>query len=193
MIRRALVLLAFPVALHGQENFDRAMVAKVRDEGLNRSRAWAMLDTLATVIGPRLTASPAYMRAATWARDHFAAWGLANTHFETWPFGRGWELDKFTLEMTEPRFAPMIGYPDAWSPSTNGDVVGTPIMIAGLPYDSLDKMRARLKGAIVLSQPEMTTFIREDRINPTAPNAPAAMTEFAVPAGRGGRGGGRGA
>jgi hypothetical protein len=196
MLRR-LVVLAFAIApaAGAQESFDSAMVAKIRDEGLNRSHAWTMVDTLATVIGPRLTASPAYMRAATWARDHFAAWGLRDTHFETWPFGRGWELQKFTLEMTEPRYAPMIGYPDAWSESTKGDIVGTPLFIAGMPYDSLDRMRDRLKGAIVMTQPLMTTFIREDRINPTAANAPAPVAP--VPqgqrgAGRGGAGGGRG-
>src|SRR5262245_48296325 len=196
MLRR-LVVLAFAIApaIGAQESFDSAMVAKIRDEGLNRSHAWAMVDTLATVIGPRLTASPAYMRAATWARDHFSAWGLRDVHFETWPFGRGWELQKFTLEMTEPRFAPMIGYPDAWSESTKGEIVGTPLLIAGLSADSLEKMRDRLKGAIVMTQPLMTTFIREDRINPTAPNAPAPVAP--VPqgqrgAGRGGAGGGRG-
>lgn len=191
MIRRAISLLALPAILQGQETFDRGMVARIRDEGLNRSRAWAMLDTLATVIGPRLTASPAYMRAANWARDHFTAWGLANTHFETWPFGRGWVLERYAFEMTEPRFAPMVGYPDAWSPSTNGDVVATPILIAGMPYDSLDKMRARLKGAIVMTQPEMTNFIKEDRVNPTAPGVPEPPPPQPQ-AGRGGRGGGRG-
>ena len=191
MIRRALFLLALPTVLSAQEKFDAGMVAKIRDEGLNRSRAWAMLDTLATVIGPRLTASPAYLRAANWARDHFNAWGLANTHFETWPFGRGWVLEKYTLEMTEPRFTPMVGYPDAWSPSTNGEIVATPILIAGLPYDSLDKMRARLKGAIVMTQPEMANFIKEDRVNPTAPGVPEPPPPQPQ-TGRGGRGGGRG-
>jgi carboxypeptidase Q len=192
MIRRLVLAAALaPALLSAQEPFARAMVAKIRDEGLNRSHAWEMIDTLATVIGPRLTASPAYMRAATWARDHMAAWGLSNPHFETWPFGRGWELQKFTLEMTEPRYAPMIGYPDAWSPSTNGDVVGTPLLIAGISADSLEKIRGRLKGAIVMTQPLMTTFIREDRINPTAPNAPPDVPP-APQAARGGRGGGRG-
>src|SRR3954469_23576731 len=118
MIRRfAFVAVLCPALLGAQESFDRAMIARIRDEGLNRSHVWSMVDTLATVIGPRLTASPAYMRAATWARDHLKAWGLNDPHFETWPFGRGWELQKFTLEMTAPRYTPMIGYPDAWSPS----------------------------------------------------------------------------
>src|SRR5262245_42404150 len=72
MLRRLAILVVAAVpTLSAQEPFDRAMVAKIRDEGLNRSHVWAMVDTLATVIGPRLTGSPAYMRSATWARDHF--------------------------------------------------------------------------------------------------------------------------
>jgi hypothetical protein len=146
-----------------------------------------MLDTIATVFGPRLTASPAYLRAANWARDRFTAFGLANSHLESWPFGRGWELQKFSAEMTAPRYFPILSLPDAWSPSTNGDVVGTPMFIAGIGADSLEKMRPRLKGAIVMTQPMMTSFIREDRVNPTAPNAPADV--YNPPAQAGGRGG----
>src|SRR4029079_15523832 len=190
-MRIALLSLLAPALVGAQESFDRAMVAKIRDEGMNRSQVWGMVDTLSTVIGPRLTASPAYMRAAVWVRDHLSSWGFKDVHFETWPFGRGWELQKYTLEMTEPRYAPMIGYPDAWSASTNGDVVGTPILIAGMSADSLEKIRGKLKGAIVMTQPMMTTFIREDRVNPTAPNAPESVPPQPNP-GRGGRGGGRG-
>jgi hypothetical protein len=65
------------------------VLAKIRDEGLNHSRAWSMVDTLATVIGPRLTASPAFMRAATWARDHLSSWGLSDVHMESWAGGPG--------------------------------------------------------------------------------------------------------
>jgi carboxypeptidase Q len=192
MIRRLILAAACaPAVLGAQESVDRAMMAKIRDEGLNRSHAWSMVDTLATVIGPRLTGSPAFLRAATWARDHLTAWGLSEPHFETWPFGRGWEMEKFTLEMTQPRYAPMIGYPDAWSPSTNGDVVGQPVLIAGLSADSLARIGGRLRGAIVMTQPLMTTFIREDRVNPTDPNAPPSVAT-APAAGRGDRGAGRG-
>ena len=195
MLRQLLAIIALaPAMAVAQEPSDAAMLARIRDEGLNRSHAWGMVDTLATVIGPRLTASPAFMRAATWARDHLASWGLKDVHLESWPFGRGWELEKYTLEMTEPRFAPLIGYPDAWSPSTNGDIIGTPVLIAGVSADSLAKIAGSLKGKIVMTQPLMTTFIREDRVNPTAPNAPASATEYRAPAARvpTGRAGGRG-
>lgn len=196
-MRLSLALIALPVALAAQEGTNPATLARIRDEGLNHSHAFAMLDTIATVFGPRLTGGPAYLRAANWARDRFASWGLANPHLESWPFGRGWELEKFTFEMTAPRYFPMLALPDAWSASTNGDVVGTPLLIAGINADSLDKMRARLKGAIVMTAPMMTTFIREDRINPTAPNAPAdvytALPQAGGTRGRAGApGGGRG-
>ncbi|MDB4887031.1 MAG: peptidase [Gemmatimonadetes bacterium] len=175
MPKRIVLACAFalaPALLGAQESIDREMMARIRDEGMNRSQAWAMIDTLATVIGPRLTASPAYLRAAHWARDRMTATGLAGVRLEAFPFGRGWELDRFALEMTAPRYAPLIGYPDAWSASTAGEITGTPVVIAGLSADSVERMRARLRGAIVMTQPMMTTFIREDRINPTAANAP---------------------
>lgn len=194
MRRLALALLALPSVLAAQESYDRAMIAKIRDEGLNHSHAFVMLDTIATVFGPRLTASPAFMRAATWAKNELSGWGLSDVHMESWPFGRGWELQKFTLEMTAPRYFPMLGYPDAWSPSTHGDVVGSPLLIAGISADSLQKMRDKLRGAIVMTQPMMTTFIREDRVNPTAPNAPPDVYKAAplIGAPRAGGRGGRG-
>ncbi len=189
MRRLSLALLALPAMLAAQQPTD-PVLAKIRDEGLNRSRAYPMLDTIATVFGPRLTASPAYLRAANWARDRFASWGLADSHLESWPFGRGWELDRFSFEMTAPRYTPILGLPDAWSAPTNGEITGTPMLIAGINADSLEKLRPRLKGAIVMTQPMMTTFIREDRINPTAPNAPADVYKPAAAIGGGNRAGG---
>ena len=187
-MRPLLLALAFPLALSAQQ--PDPLLAKIRDEGLNHSHAWSMVDTLATVIGPRLTASPAFMRAATWAKDHLSSWGLADVHMESWPFGRGWELEKFALELTAPRFAPMIGYPDAWSAPTHGDVVGTPMLIAGISSDSLAKMKSSLKGAIVMTQPMVTNFIREDRVDPFSPSADVftPIPPFGAGGGRGGAG-----
>jgi hypothetical protein len=195
----AAVSVAAPRIATAQESVDAAMVAKIRDEGMNHSHVWQMIDTLATVLGPRLTASPAFMRAANWASADMKSFGLSDVHMESWPFGRGWELNKFAFDMTAPRYAELIGYPDAWSPSTKGDVAGTPILIAGISADSLEKMRGKLKGAIVMMQPMMTTFIRTDRVNPTDPNppppppprpAPTIYVNGARVSGPAGRGGG---
>ena len=43
---------------------------------------------------------------------------MANSRLEPFEFGRGWELEKFTIEMTAPRDFPMNGYPPAWTPSS---------------------------------------------------------------------------
>ena len=58
------------------------MVARIRTEGLQRSRALALYRTLTDEIGARLTGSPAHVQAARWARDRFAEWSLANPHLE---------------------------------------------------------------------------------------------------------------
>ena len=83
------------------------MVARIRAEGLQRSRALTLFRTLTDEIGARLTGSPAHMQAARWARDRFAEWGLANARLEPFEFGRGWQLEQVSVEMTEPRYMPL--------------------------------------------------------------------------------------
>src|SRR5207253_5489919 len=94
-------------------------IARIRDEGLNRSQIVQTLSYLSDVIGPRLTASPNMKRANEWTRDTLAKWGLQNAHLEAWgPFGRGWSLKRFSAQVTDPQDIPLIAYPKAWSPGT---------------------------------------------------------------------------
>ena len=106
----------------------RRSSASVR-KGPTDSKAVAYFDHFVTVVGPRLTGSPAHKAAADWAREQLAAAGLSNAHLEPFEFGRGWELTGFTLEMTSPRYMPLIGYPEAWSAPTDGVLEGTPLFI----------------------------------------------------------------
>src|SRR5262252_1145171 len=93
-------------------------IAKIRDEGLNRSQVMQTLSYLSDVIGPRLTASPGMKRANEWTRDTLTKWGLQNAHLEAWgPFGRGWTLKHFSAQVIAPQDIPLIAYPKAWSPS----------------------------------------------------------------------------
>jgi carboxypeptidase Q len=154
------------LAAQAPDMFDR-----IRAEGMDRSQIEDAFATLTDDIGPRLTGSPAFKRAVDWSRDRMEKIGLTNAHTESWPFGRGWVLDGLTIEMTAPRFAPIIGYAEAWSPPTAGDVTGTPVMIGGKSASEVAAMRDRLKGAIVLMQPE-ATFITADRPQPTTSDAP---------------------
>jgi hypothetical protein len=55
--------------------------------------------------------------------------------------------------MTEPQYSPLIGFPLAWTPGTNGPASGEP-MVAILRTDAdLEKFKGRLKGRIVLISP----------------------------------------
>src|SRR5687768_1974201 len=61
-----------------QATVDRDAVARIRAEGLTRSEAPAMFATLVDEIGPRLTGSIEYRRAADWARERLQAMGMSN-------------------------------------------------------------------------------------------------------------------
>src|SRR6476659_7457164 len=101
-----------------QEPVDSSVIAKIRDEGLNRSQVLKTFEHFTEVIGPRLTVSPAAKAADVYAVEILKQWGIPNAHLEPWEFGRGWQLEKSTIELTEPRYTPLIGYPEAWSAST---------------------------------------------------------------------------
>src|SRR6476660_4512727 len=155
MTKAFLRSLLFSTVLLAQPQSDRDVLARIRTEGLEHSQVVPVFDMLTVNIGPRLTASPAHKRAAEWARDRLASYGLDNARLEPWQFGRGWTLEKLTVEMVEPRYLPLIGYADGWSASTSGDIVAAPVFIGGKSPDEVEAMRPQLKGAIVMTQPVM--------------------------------------
>ena len=167
---RACAFAFLAATLSAQEPIDRDTIAKIRSEGLERSHVLETFNYLVTVIGPRLTGSPAHKTAADYMRQQFEKAGLANAHLEPWEFGRGWELEQFSIEMTSPRFMPLIGYPEAWSASTTGVLEAAPLFIGDRSAGEIAAMKDRLKGAILLTQPVQTAFVRADRAQPTASN-----------------------
>ncbi len=176
-------LLLAPSPLIAQEPVNAAINAKIRDEGLNRSQVHKTFTHFTEVIGPRLTGSPAVKAADDYALGLLKDWGLGNPHLETWDFGRGWTLEKSTVEMIEPRYMPLIGYPEAWSASTPGEIVATPVFIGNKTVADLGKMKGQLKGAIVMSQPIQDSFERIDRQQPTMFDTPVAIGQPGRPQG----------
>jgi hypothetical protein len=129
-------------------------IARIRDEGMNRSQVMQTLSYLSDVIGPRLTNSPGMKRANEWTRDQMTKWGMQNAHLEAWgPFGRGWTLKRFSAEVVEPLNIPLIAYPKAWSPGTNGPLTGEVVYLDANDAAGLEKYRGKLRGAIVLVAP----------------------------------------
>jgi hypothetical protein len=155
---------------------DPAILAKIRDEGMNRSQVVSMFDHLTNVIGPRLTGSPAFKQSVDWTLQQFKSFGLANAKLEAFPFGAGWTLEQQTVEMVGPRFMPLIAYAEAWSPSMPREVIATPVYIGDLANaDSVKAKAASLKGAIVLATKPQEFFITKDRLQPTEHDGPVPI------------------
>jgi carboxypeptidase Q len=167
-----------------QQRDDGDMLARIRAEGLQRSGALPLYRTLTDEIGARLTGSPAHVRAANWARDRFAEWGLSNPHLEPYEFGRGWQMEHISAEMTEPRYFPLIAYGEAWTPSTKGVVSGRAIYVGDKNASQIQAMAEQLRGAIVLTHLPVTEFVDGDRPQPGLEDRPVATGNPALPGAR---------
>lgn len=90
-------------------------------------------------------------RANVWTRDELTKWGLQNAHLEAWgPFGRGWSLKRFSAQVVDPQSIPLIAYPKAWSPGTDGVVSANVAYLNAKDESELEQFKGKLKGAIVL-------------------------------------------
>jgi carboxypeptidase Q len=104
-----------------QETVDTAVFSQIRKAELSSSQIPNIAHYLTDVAGPRLTNSPGFMRAATWAVETMKKWGMANAALEPWgTFGKNWEIREFSIAMTVPYMQPVMAYPAPWSPNTNG-------------------------------------------------------------------------
>jgi len=148
-----ILLLASGIAV-AQERVDPDAAGRIRDAALNHSQIMNMVGYLTDIAGPRLTGSPNLKLAEEYARDKLREWGLVNAHLEAWgPFGRGWSLEGIAANMLSPGFSPLIAYPKAWSPGTNGKVRGEVVFLDAKSATDLDKYKGKLKGKIVLFSP----------------------------------------
>src|SRR5262249_25953871 len=147
-----------------KEKLDYAMIAKIREEGLNRSQVMDHISWLSDVYGPRLTGSPTIKQASDWAQNRFKEWGLSNIHEEQWPFGKGWSLERYSAHMVEPQVSPLIGYPKSWTPGTQGMVTAEVVYAPIRSEADFEKYRGKLRGKIALSQPAREVKMLEGRV-----------------------------
>lgn len=180
----ALGFVLAPLAMQAQSGGLDATLARIRSEGLERSSARALFLALTDGIGARLTGAPAHVRAANWARDRFAEWGLANARLEPFEFGAGWEVEHVYAAMTAPRYFPLIAYPEAWMPSTAGALNGRVVYLGDKTAAQLAAMGNELKGAIVLTHPAVETFVERDRPQPGLGDTPTATGNPSLPQAR---------
>lgn len=147
------IFLALSTVAYAQEKVDLGVVWKIKDEGFNRSQVMETLSYLTDVYGPRLTGSPQMKAANEWSQKKLEEWGLENSHLESFSFGRGWSLERFSAHMISPQYQPIIAFPKSWTPGTNGPVVGEAIRVDIKEEKDMEKYRGKLRGAFVLTQP----------------------------------------
>ena len=155
------VALVLPLAAQ-HEAVDLDVVYKIKEEGFQRSQVMDVMSYLTDVYGPRLTNSPNYRKAADWTIAKMKEWGLTNPRTEKWvdEFGRGWSNDRFYAMAVSPQAFPIIAYPLAWTPGTNGPVTGEAVLAVISTEADIEKFRGTLKGKFVLTQdpPEVLAF-----------------------------------
>lgn len=149
----AAIVSAPLLAQMAQEPVDFDAVYRIKEEGFQRSKAMELMSYATDVYGPRLTGSPYRAAFTEWFRKTAGEWGLVNVRTEPIPFGRGWTNERFSAHVVSGQPFPLIGYPKAWTPGTNGPVAG-PAVIAVIENEAgFAPFKGQLKGKFVLSAP----------------------------------------
>ena len=107
----SVMTMALQVTSTAQDDLDYQMLTMIRDEGLGSSQVMDHASWLTDVYGPRLTGTPTIAHAADWIAATFEEWGLPRVHRETFPFGDGWSLVRFSAHLVALQIQPLIGYP----------------------------------------------------------------------------------
>ena len=153
-VATALLLLATATAATDPVPVDWPMVAKIREEGLQRSKVMDYESYMADVLGARLTLSRDMQRAQAWLQGELTRLGLANVAAEPYmDYGVAWDNDYTSLHMLEPDYQPMVGYPISHTPGTSGKVVAEAVIVDIQVKDDLDRYKGTLRGKAVLVTP----------------------------------------
>jgi carboxypeptidase Q len=142
--------LCLPLVVSAEEKVDLYAIQRIRAEERAHSKVMDTLFYLTDVNGPRLTNSPNYFAAAEWVVKQMQDLGISSRAEKWGPFGRSFKVDKYYAAMTQPQYMPLIGFPLAWSASTNG-AIDAEAVIASIYTDAdMEKFRGKLKGKVVL-------------------------------------------
>jgi hypothetical protein len=115
-------------------------------------RAYEYDRQLSDELGPRLTGSDNYRKAADWAVGEFKRLGLTNVHKDEWEIANTWEPDEWAMaRITSPREMRLHLESDGWAPSTpKGGVKGKVFYLKALTEEAVKAAAPDIKDAIVL-------------------------------------------
>jgi len=159
-----ILLLVLAAATGDTVPVDWAMVAKIREEGLQHSQVMEYESYIADVLGARLTNSEDMQRAQLWLEGTMKQIGLVGVAAEPFmDYGVTWDNEYVSLQMLEPDYAPMVAYPIAYTRGTDGRQVAQAVIVDVQVRGDLEKYRGTLRGMAVLSTPpapiDMTPLI----------------------------------
>ncbi len=134
------------------ETLDIATIARIRDEGLNRSHVMEYASGLDDDIGARLTGSPGFERAAVWCIAQLKASGLTSAREESWgDFGMAWTQIGTSLQLTRPSPATFVAQATPWSPPTDGEITAPVILVPEIRDEQqLAPWKGKLASRVVL-------------------------------------------
>ncbi len=147
-------LMLTSASLYAQETVDTAVFSRIRKAEMTNSHIPSIAHYLTDVSGPRLTNSPGYLRAGNWAVETMKKWGMANAALEPWGnFGKGWEIQDFSISFKAPYSQSITAYPEPWSGNTKGPISGEVVVLPqanAMDTAYIIKHAADFKGKFVL-------------------------------------------
>ena len=133
------------------------VIRRLWTEGMERSQAPALAQTLTDSIGPRLTGSPGMEAGQRWLVRTYAGWGIAarNEKYGTW---RGWRRGTTHVDLVAPRVRSLDATMLAWSPGTKGAVEGGVVLVPDVAdRAAFERWLPQAKGKFVMTSfPEPT-------------------------------------
>ena len=130
---------------------DWAMVARIREEGLQRSKVMEYESYIVDVLGARLTLSRDMQRAQVWALDEMKKMGLSQVNSEAYmDYGVTWDNEYVTAHMIEPDYMPLNAYPIAYTAGTPGKINAEAIIVDIQTKEDVETYRGKLNGKAVL-------------------------------------------
>ena len=144
-----------PSPLLGQGPPDSDVLARIREEGFQRSQVMDLAWYLTDVLGPRVTGSEAMRRAQEWLLAHMGEMGLSAHSESIGEVGPSWDNQFTSIHMTSPRYQRLIGYPYAFSRSTEGRERAEVKVVSIQSAEDFEEYAGTLRGAAVLNSPPL--------------------------------------
>jgi hypothetical protein len=115
----------------------------LRDDALSGTRAWNIVESLTTEVGPRLAGSEAEARARNWAVETLTGYGFENVRVEPFMI-EGWRRGEEVAEVVSP-------FPQKLAITSLGNSVATSqtgVEADVVLFDSLSSLKAVADGAL---------------------------------------------